>query len=227
MMRHYKSIILSTLIAWFTIFAVFVLLVLPSIQLGAPIDWIPVTGLATWVLAGGVLLTFRQIIETRQSNSTQIFISFYRDFRSIDNIERLKNIYRLQIDDPSKLELQQVKDIGLILDIFEAVGSISKRGTIDQWMVVEIAFGLASVRCWYKLCSYVKIEQIKRGYFGDNFEAFARDCLDYFERRHIPLKLYWDDKTSIDLIAELKKEDIRPRSFKEIEKQRIKPPEKS
>lgn len=87
-------------------------------------------------------------------------------------------------------------------------------------MVVEIAFGLASVRCWYKLHKYIKQEQRKRGYFGDNFEAFTSACLEYFERKKIPVKLYWEAKKSIDLIEELNKEELCPRSRKEIEIQR-------
>lgn len=184
--------------------------------------WEAILALATWLLAGGVLLTFHQINEAKQSNSTQIILQIYRDFRRSGNIKKLRTIYLLE--EPKNNDVlppeEKLNDINYVLDTLEVVGHLSNKKVLEQWIVIETAFGLAALRCWYKLHRYIKELQAKRGYFADNFEAFTFSCIEYFERENIQPKLQLNDRKPIDLLEELKKPEICPRSYKKIRKQR-------
>jgi hypothetical protein len=59
----------------------------------------------------------------------------------------------------------------------------------------------------------------ERGHWKDNFEIYTRRCLEYFAKKEIGVKLTVLEN-NIDVRAELQKPEMKPRSRKEIEKQR-------
>ena len=97
-------------------------------------------------------------------------------------------------------------------------GPVRAAGIIDKKIALEA--GPPALRCWYRLHSYIESVRKERGYYGDNFEAYVRLALDHFRRNKMQVK-FWREghqDEDIDLVIELEKSELHPRSLKEIER---------
>ena len=85
---------------------------------------------------------------------------------------------------------------------------------------METYGGQPAIRCWYQLCEhFIREEQEKRGYYHDNYEVFARQCLDHFDCKHIRVG-FFKIENLIDEFRKDKFKDFYPRSLKEIKRDR-------
>lgn len=203
-------------------------------------DWRVLTGFATWVLAGGVIVAIRQIYETRKSTNAQLAVELFRELRSTGSKDTLHLVYRLRPEDLKRLHentnigIKNIKnEINSLLDKFEMLGSLVNHRIIDKPLAIKAFGGAPALRCWYKLVEYIRKETCKRGYFLQNYEAFTRLCLDYFNKEQVKVKFYKEDSSEppedllqfsgdlVQFFGSLKKEDERyPRSLEEIKRDR-------
>jgi len=221
LLKKYSKIMLTfILIIWFIVFGFLVIVSLR--HWGASIDWMAVTGLATWVLAGGVGAAIWQISEARKSTNAQIAVDLFNELRNEDAIETLRYIYNLPSEDKLGCLLDSSKHrIDYLLDRFNLLGNLVKQGIVDEKLAIESYVGFPAVRVWYQLYDYIKKEDDDRGWYMGNFEPFARKCLDYFENNSITVNLTkGDPKKTIDVTNELINPIIRPRTWNEIEEKR-------
>lgn len=182
--------------------------------------WIAVGTVATCILAAGVFLAFWQIVQARRSTNAQTAISMFRELRGPVTVEKLRLIYELTKEDFKDIPVEKSKEIDHIIDKYAALEVLVENGIIDKKIAVEA--GPPALRCWYRLHAYIKSTRDRRGYYGDNFEAFVRRTLDHFCRNNMCVK-FWRVKNKdeeLDLVIELNKESLRPRSLKEIKKDR-------
>jgi len=203
-------------------------------------DWLVLYGFATWVLAGGVVFAIWQIIVTREntnrqleasrrSTNAQTAVSIFQELRKPEIVEKFRSIYDLPYDfsNPEDFKIlgdSRKKDIEYILDRFDVLAVLVDEKIIDGRLAIDAYAGVVVLRCWYKLHQYIKKVREERGYFGDNVEAFTRLSLDYFKEEGIQVKFHTkgEEDKAIDLIKELEKEGLRPRSLDEIKKEREK-----
>ena len=201
-------------------------------------NWNELEALATWFGLLGVIAaiwlinvtrenTTKQLEAARKSTNAQLAVELFRELRNTEAIEKLRSIYDLPYDiftseDVKILRDDKKKNIDYILDRFEMLGILVAEGIIDKKLAIEAYAGASSLRCWYQLHQYIKELRNQRGDFGEYFEALARLSLDYFYKEGKKVKFYREDEKDkvIDLIAELQKEGLRPRSLEEIEKVR-------
>ncbi len=200
--------------------------------------WSAVAAIATVILAIGVFVGFwrakKQLEAARKSTNAQIAVELFRVLRSAESKKTLGLIYKLSPEDVTYLPrgtdkyLKYKNEINNLLDKFEMLGSLVNHGIIDKSLAIEAYGGPPALRCWYKLVDYIREETSKRGYFLQNYEAFARVCLDYFDDRHIEVNFYEEAEDgkilSIVNLIDLLKLDIScsPRSLKEIKRDRKK-----
>jgi hypothetical protein len=174
------------------------------------------------ILAWGVGVAIWQINQARKSTNAQTAITVFRELRDPETVEKLRLIYELTEDGLEDIPIEMGKEIDHLIDKYGALEVWVDSGIIDKKIAVEA--GPSALRCWYRLHSYIENVRKKRGYYGDNFEAYVRLALDYFRRNKIQVK-FWraghQDK-DIDLVIELEKTELRPRSLKEIKRDREK-----
>ena len=172
--------------------------------------------MATWFLVMGVVYAFWQLQEARKITNAQLLTDFYWKFRNDEaKLEKLRTIYELTPDDLGNVTDKQRDDIDCVLDWLDTLGALVIRDFVSKSLAMEVFAGLPAIRCWYKLCRYIRKVRDARGYYAENVEAFARLALDYFKEHHMPAEL-----ESVDLIQKLQEKDIRPRSMKEIRRER-------
>ncbi len=190
--------------------------------------WTAIGAIATSVLALGIVFAFLQVRAqlraARISANAQIAVELFRELRGSQTIEKFRLIYGLKADDFRYLPTCKRNDMDYVLDRFELVGALAASGVVDKKLAIEPYGGPAALRCWYILCTdYIKVTRDKRGYFCENYEGFARFCLDYFHEAGIQVKLYREGEEDKELVfQELQKDELRPRSFKKIERDRKK-----
>jgi len=184
--------------------------------------WTAVLAIATCVLAGSIFIAFLQIRQTRRSINAQTALDVFRELRNPETIETLRLIYKLTQDDCEGMPIEKSKKIDHLIDKYAALEVWVNNGIIDKKIAVEA--GTSALRCWYRLHSYIESTRNKRGYYGDNFEAFVRLALDYLHKNKMRVKLWQEGHKGedIDLVTELQDEKIRPRSLKEIKRDRKK-----
>jgi len=184
--------------------------------------WQVVAAIGTWILAGGVVYAFLQVRQARKSTNAQIALELFRELRNPETIERLRLIYELTQDDFKDIPIEKSKEIDHVIDKYAALEVWVDNGIIDKKIAVEA--GPSALRCWYRLHSYIESARKRRGYYGDNFEAYVRLALDHFHKNKIKVKLWRESHQGedIDLVTELQDERIRPRSLKEIKRDRKK-----
>lgn len=194
------------------------------------IFWQKVAAIATIVLASSVFIAFWQIKQGRRSTDAQIAMGLFRELRHKETIDKLRLVYKLTENDLGNLSDKTKKDndienkrnaIDYLLDRLDTLGNLVAKGIIDKKLAIETYGGPPALRFWYKLKDYIRDEQNRRGYYGESFEGFVRLSLDYFKVKNIPVNFYWDgDKNRVDLITELHRPELRPRSLREIKKLR-------
>jgi len=190
--------------------------------------WTAVAAIATSVLALTIFAAIRQIEEARRSTNAQIAVSLFRELRSPEAVEMLRTIYALTPDDFKYSVKEEIgKKIDHVVYRFDLLGGLVRKGIIDEELAIESYAGAPALRCWYKLCKhYIRKVQDERGFYAENYEDFARRSLNYFRRGHFKKRhihvFYRNGKEepAIDLVIELQKEELHPRSMKEIERER-------
>jgi hypothetical protein len=112
--------------------------------------------------------------------------------------------------------------IDSIIDKFEFLSALVNKGKIDRRLAIEAFAGAPALKCWHQLFYYIKKQSEIRGYYVENYEIFARLCLEYFSGRYIPVNYYRTSDTgeilcSLDLLKKLNLDlSIRPRNSREI-----------
>ena len=224
----------------FTLVLLVVLLVVAAMNLlqGWLVDkftslgWMELVGLASgrwwenipiWVLAVAAFLTFivitRQMIQARKSTNAQLAMDLFRELRSKTVLERLRYIYSLPPKEDGKYLSTIHKDnIDSVLNRLTTLGILVNEGIIDTSLAIEGFSGPAVLRCWYQLFNYIKHLQQERGDYYENYEGFVSYCLKYFNKAHIKVKF----NNIENLVTELQKPELRPRSLEEIKKDREK-----
>jgi hypothetical protein len=189
--KYSKQILIIVLVVWF---AVFILLVILSLlDWNAPINWMAVTGLATWVLAGGVGVAIWQIIVTRESTSkqldearkstnAQIALDLFKELRDNETVEKLQTIYNRVENDKNKLSPIAQNNIRYILDRFEVLGILVDKGIVDEDLAIHAYGGASALRCWYKLHHYIQQMTSDLGPWKINYEIYTRHCLEYLKK---------------------------------------------
>jgi hypothetical protein len=174
------------------------------------------------ILAWGVVVAIWQINETRKSTKAQLVVEVFRELRNPDTIETLREIYELTQDDLQDMPIEKSKKIDHIIDKYAALEIWAAKGIIDKEIAVEV--GPTVLRCWYRLHSYIENTRRQRGYYGDNFEALVRLALDHFRKNNMRVMLWpaGHQGEEVNLVIDLQDEKIRPRSLKEIKKDRRK-----
>jgi hypothetical protein len=203
--KYSKQILIIVLVVWFAVFALLVILGL--LHWGAPIDWMAITGLATWVLAGGVGVAIWQISETRKSTNAQIAMDLFKELRDDKTVGKLQAIYEGFLTESS---------IIYVLDRFEILGILVDKEIVDEDLAIHAYGGAAALRCWYKLHNYIRQKNDERGPWKINYEIFTRRCLEYFLIKGIGVKLNSKGE-SFDIITELLKPENKPRTSREID----------
>ena len=181
--------------------------------------------------------THDQLAEVRRSTNAQIAVGLFRELRDEKMVEILRSIYDLKpresesLQDPEKKrtegEKKVAKDIDYVLDRFDTLGVLVANKLVDKQLAIEVYAGISALRCWYVLHKYIKGQREIRGYYAENYQAFAGLSLDYFEKARIKPKFYRKDESGkvtevIDLVNKLQEAEFHPRSLKEIEKGRKK-----
>jgi len=186
--------------------------------------WSAVGALATCILAGGIFFAIRQFRQAKLSTNAQIAVELFCELRSEKVVEILRFIYSLnREEDMQNLPSVDRNNIGYVLGRYEILGALVGKGIIDRKLAMETYGGHPVIRCWYQLCKqYIRKEQNRRGYFHDNYEIFARQCLEHFSHEHIRVGLGNKYYKKENLVVELKNElkEFRPRSLGEIKKDR-------
>jgi len=189
--------------------------------------WTAVGAMATCFLAVGVVITLvftvAQIRRARLSTNAQVAVDLFENLRNADTIEKLRSIYALKPEDfRPLLRSQQRNDIDYVLSRFEMLGALTLKKIIDRKLAIETYGGAPALKCWYQLYDYIREVQDKRGYCYENYELFVGRCLKYFKRHKIQVKFDKKGKENeiINLVTELKKRELSPRSKKVIKKQR-------
>jgi hypothetical protein len=185
-------------------------------------DWAALEATFTWLLAGGLFFAILQVYQARKSTNAQIALELFRELRNPETIERLRLIYELTQDDLKDIPIEKSKEIDHVIDKYSALEVWVANGIIDKEIAVEA--GPPALRCWYRLHNYITSVRNRRGYYGDNFEAYVRVVLDHFRKNKMHVR-FWREghqDEEIDLVIELDKEDLRPRSLKEIKRDRKK-----
>ena len=186
--------------------------------------WTFIAAIATCVLALTVIIAISQIKVARRSTNAQIFVGLYKELRDETAIKKLRNIYEAT-KSAMKNSKDVQRDIDYVLDRLDTLGSLVSNKIIDKKLAIETYGGPPALRCWYCAKEYIRAEQDYRGYYAENFEAFVKLSLDYFNSNGIRVTLYREGKKhkAIDLVKELQKPelgDLRPRSAKDIRGER-------
>jgi hypothetical protein len=174
------------------------------------------------ILAWGVGVAIWQISQARRSINAQTALEVFRELRNPETIEKLRLIYELTQENLQNIPIEKSKEIDHVIDKYSALEVWVANGIIDKEIAVEA--GPPALRCWYRLHNYITSVRNRRGYYGDNFEAYVRVVLDHFRKNKMHVR-FWREghqDEEIDLVIELDKEDLRPRSLKEIKRDRKK-----
>ncbi len=187
--------------------------------------WQVIAAIAMWLLVLGVVFAFIQIREARKSNNAQLTVDLYWKFRDDKAVRELRSIYRLKPEDFNNLGEYRKEAIDHVLGWFDTVGALVIKKVATQQLATEL-MGDRALRLWYKLCEYIRGEREKRGCYAENYEAFTRLCLDHFKQEGVQVKPYGEENKEL-VFEELQKDELKPRSFKEIERDRKKNKPKS
>jgi len=214
---------------WWTI----VLWIAPIIIIGTTCqNWGLLAAIGTWLLAAGIFVAIWQIIETRRSTREQleatrkstnalIAVELFRELRNEKALPILRSIYNLKPQEDIATLSQGFKDnIDFVLDRLQLLGQLVHKGIIDKSLAIEGFGGPAILRCWFQLASYIHKVQEDRGFYVEDYEILANDCLKYFEDRDIKVNFRTSYIYIQDLVKELQKDKLRPRSLEEIQKAR-------
>jgi hypothetical protein len=185
--------------------------------------WQIVAAIGTWILAGGVVFAFLQVRQSRKSTNAQIAVELFRELRGTDNISGLRAIYSLTPDKFANLSRAILDQIDSVLERLDMLGGLVAKGIIDEELAIENFAGPPAMRCWYQLAeNLIRPRQGERGWYCENYEDFTRRSLDYFKKTNNKIWFYREPEKDkrIDLVAELQKDKLRPRSLKEIKKER-------
>ncbi|MBI2850187.1 MAG: hypothetical protein HYX80_03985 [Chloroflexi bacterium] len=181
--------------------------------------WTAVYALATLVLALGIVVAILQIRESKRNTQVQIAMDWFRELRDEDSMQQLRSaIYSLPNDyaEPGNQTERQI--IEHLISRFNILGLLVYKKYIDRSLAVEAYAGTTSLRCWYRLHKYVKKARERRGHFANYFEGYTRLSLDTFKKNGTPVIFYREsvENEGINLLQELDREQILPRTFKEI-----------
>jgi len=174
-------------------------------------------------VVGGAGFAIWQIREARRSANAQVAAGLFEDLRNAETVERLRSIYDLESDDFKCLPSDKKEEIDYVLDKFDMIEALTLNKIIDKKLAIETYAGPPALRCWHQLYKHhVKGERKKRGCYVENYEAFVRLSLDYFKEAPIKVKFYRKGKESegINLVSGLQRDELFPRSLKEIKKER-------
>ena len=190
--------------------------------------WTAVGSIATCIVAVGVIYAFLQLRQARKSTDAQIAMGLYGELRNEETLKKIRGIYNL-----SKNELKDLpdkkndslnkkrEDIDYVLDRLDTLAVFLYKGVVDKKIAIESYGGTTALRCWYCLSSYIRIMRDDRGYYADYFEYFVKECLNDFDKAKIRVMFSnTSDPTKIDLVTELQKPELRPRTLNEIKKAR-------
>ena len=198
--------------------------------------WTAVGAIATCVLAAGIVFAIWQIIETRRSTAKQlntarlstnahVAIEISQELRSEENLNSLREIYSYQPEHLKGVLIQaRINKIESVINRLSMLASFVAKDLIDEAIAIETIGGVTALRCWYQLHNYVRETRRNRGsHFGEYYEDFVRRSLSYFKDANRQVWFSREGETEkVDLVAELQKDELQPRSLKEIEKSRNK-----
>ncbi len=218
------------------------------------LDWQVLTGFATWLLAGGIGIAIWQIVvmresanknleATRQSTNARIAMDLFRELRSEETVEKFRHIDNIKPGEDAQtvhtIDLHShtidLHSIDYVLARLDFLGVLVGKEIIDKRLAIDGYAGVTALRCWYALHQYIHKVRHDRGYFGDNFEAFANCSMEYFHEIGTEVAFSNPYVTIEDLVEKLKgaKDDkdettrkLYPRSLDEIRKQGLEDKEK-
>lgn len=181
--------------------------------------WASVQAMATAALALGLVFTLLQVYinreNARKSNTAEMGIEVLRDFRDEETKDTLRFIYQLSRQDIPRITSDEKHRIESLLDKFQLLGTLVKKDIIDRELAADL--GPAAFRTWYKLHKYIREEREKRGFFYEQYEGYTEYCLEYFKETGFKVLFQKEgDGENVDLVKELDKPEIRPRSFAQI-----------
>ena len=184
--------------------------------------WEQLAALATWFLVLGIVFAILQVRQARKSTNAQLAVELFKELRSDRALEVLRFIYSLKPDGLHALSSTDLHSIDYVKDRLDLLGALVDEGIIDTRLAIDAYAGVTALRCWYQLHEWVKEVRDERGYFGDNFEGFARLSLEHFKETHIKVKFYkkYEEDKGIDLVAKLQEKELQPRCFEKIKKDR-------
>jgi len=166
----------------------------------------------------------------------------FQELRSDETLKTLREI--IYNNEPETLErfatasrTKQVEEIGHVVSWLDILGILVRKDIVDKDLAIMGFAGVAAVKSWYRLANYIRAMQrpTKRGFYAENYEDFAHECVQLFSKQHIKVNL---EDTSEDVVEKLqneykdfkkaeskgepKKIKLYPRSLKEIKEDRKK-----
>lgn len=183
--------------------------------------WTAIEAIATFVLVIGIGAALWQVFATRESTrkstTAQLAIDILREFRNEESKNTIRFIYQLKSEDMNNLCSTDLHRIESILDKFQLLGTLVEQKII--YGELSVGLGPSAFRCWYKLLKYIREQREKRGFLYEQYEGYTEYCLNYFKNLGFKVLFQSEDGTgNINLVTELLKEEIKPRSFKKIKK---------
>src|SRR4030042_2690093 len=154
-----------------------------------------VTAVATVILASGVFVAISQLKQTRSTTNLQLILSIFNDLRSDKARKTLDSIYILNREKAKKrgITAAQVR----VLERIEMLGGLVNEGVVEPDTITRIYGGTLALKCWYKLCYYIKTERNNRGMiYCENLEDLASRTIEYWKRRRPEqkwIRLYGED----------------------------------
>lgn len=188
MLTYVKKHLIGIAVIWFVVG-----FILPFIYLCIyhNVTWEVLTGFATWILAGGVVVAIwqaayykyqadEQADKSRKSINAQVAVELFKELRSEDTKKTLRYIYNLSSKRISENFDKLPYKVKHITDKFELLGVLVNEGIVDERLAIETYAGPPVLKCWYQLGEcYIKEMRKKRGLFGKYFEDFAARTFMY------------------------------------------------
>jgi hypothetical protein len=219
--RHLVGIAVIWLVVGFILLAIY-------LGIYRNVTWGVLTGFATWILAGGVVVAVWQAADNnyqaKKGRSAQVALGLYNELRNSKSRKILQEIYRVNpesFNDESFIELQfsiTSSDVDSVIDILGTIGSLICHGILDEELAIESFGGVTALKCWHQLRIYMRKLQGKRGMqTGSYFEDFASRALEHFQKKYEPgyIKMYHEEGSQpFDLLQTLNDVTIKPQCLK-------------
>lgn len=135
-------------------------------------------GAGVLVVAGAI--AWWQVSVARKSTDTQFVVGLYERFYNEETMQILRLVYQAKADDVENLPRDKRDKVYMMLNWFDMIGVLMRKGVVSDYMAVEAFGGSPVLRCWYVLGDFIRREQEGRGgYYCQGVEYFARCTVKY------------------------------------------------